>query len=930
MDDSLSRIFPSNRIGHDGFYWWIGQIEGDANSEENNKGGYRYKVAIIGEHTKEKADLDTDELPWANVMMPVTTPFTPGAIGGSCPQLVKGCWVIGFYMDGDKQKPIIMGSIGQTPGATSTINNATPDGTDRFLTAIQTGNLAPIVEVDGVEGGIDNKQRQVVISNNTKDGDGNLRVDLGTRKFADLEREEWCQQVGELCEKDDLKSNFNYILGSFLRDVQRSNGNVGTYYVSKITGSVNDTVNVGRRYVNKAIAVLQKFIAKIKGYLVSLIQKAVNKLVKALLSPDPIGNGLTKFQKWADRILDNLGCTMADLLERLTEWLTNVLMSYISQLYRAAICQVDELVNGIISKIQQLLNQLLNDILGPLQDILGAIAEPFNMIGKAINYILNLLGISCTGPDKECATYKKLCTDGDKQKDEDDFLDRLLDKLDNLFPDTPSDYTQYVCDEAYTGNPLTVTTIGFTGGIPLPGTGTSENKIIYNIEDIEVKEGDLATFTVTRSGNVDQASSVNFKTLKNQGSATAGTDYLDTEGLLGFATGETSKTIEVQTLVDFESDSNEIFFIKLTNNTPADSIPIKFIKNIARCTIIETDLKEPHDPYKPEPTDPFKPIDITLPEDFSDPEDDTSSTGTSTLPSFAVTANRSTCPEDEFIIYTVSTENVENGSIFYYTLSGIGITASDIVGNSLTGAFVINDNTAKITVGIEEDGVVEDEETLTFSINTTDASVDVLIIAKDGSDIGDIGIGEGTETVYEDFKVPIVNTGDIITDDSGGIIDIPVANPGDAWAEAPYVFIGGQGSGATAIPLLDENGFLTEIRMQSSGFGYKKNLAKDNGVRCIIDSFTILKTGSNYSSVPDVYVNGKLGVAEAIINDDGFVIGARILDRETTFEELPSVDIIGGGGYGARVLASLACLDTDALANIGSTKIGTGRYVDCP
>ena len=101
----------------------------------------------------------------------------------------------------------------------------------------------------------------------------------------------------------------------------------------------------------------------------------------------------------------------------------------------------------------------------------------------------------------------------------------------------------------------------------------------------------------------------------------------------------------------------------------------------------------------------------------------------------------------------------------------------------MTGAFVINDNTAKITVGIEEDGVVEDEETLTFSINTTDASVDVLIIAKDGSDIGDIGIGEGTETVYEDFKVPVVNTGDIITDDSGGIIDIPVANPGDAWAE---------------------------------------------------------------------------------------------------------------------------------------------------
>ena len=89
-----------------------------------------------------------------------------------------------------------------------------------------------------------------------------------------------------------------------------------------------------------------------------------------------------------------------------------------------------------------------------------------------------------------------------------------------------------------------------------------------------------------------------------------------------------------------------------------------------------------------------------------------------------------------------------------------------------------------------------------------------------------------------------------------------------------------------AFGLLDENGFLTEIRIQSAGFGYKKNLAKDRDVRCIIDSFTILKTGSGYTSPPDLYVNGQLGVAEAIIDvDNGFVIGARVLNRQITFEE---------------------------------------------
>ena len=620
---------------------------------------------------------------------------------------------------------------------------------------------------------------------------------------------------------------------------------------------------------------------------------------------------------------------MADLGDRLMAWLTNLLMSYINQIYRAAICQVDELVNGILSKIIQLMNELLNSILGPLQDILGAIAAPLNMIGNAINYILNLLGISCDGPETDCAD-DKICTTGEKgDEDDEDFLDKLLSSLDNLFGDTPSDFTQYVCDEAYTGAPLAVTTVGFTGGVPLPGTGTSAAKIVYTIDDIEVTEGEAAVFTVTRSGSIDIASSVQFKILTGQGTATVEKDFLNVDGILGFSPNETTKTIEVQTLVDFTSDNNETFFIRIKNNSPEGSIPIKFKKDIGKCTILEKDIKEPYDPYNPNPIDPFDPIpDIP---DVADDEEDTGDGDTvDVIPTFSVVANRSSVPEGEFVIYTVTTTNVEGGSILYYTLSGVGITNDDIVGNRLTGEFIIDSNTAKITVGIADDSTVEDVETLTFSINGTNASVDVLITVPDAT-VEDGGEGDTTETFFEDFKLPKVNTGDIITDENGGIIEIPVDNPGGAWAEAPYVFIGGNGTGATGVGLLDGDGFLTEIRIHSSGFGYKKNLAKDRNVRCIIDSFTILKTGSGYTSPPDLYINGQLGIAEAILDvDNGFVIGARILNRQITFEEFPSINIVGGGGYGARMIPSLACLDTDALTTIGATKIGTGRYVDCP
>ena len=929
-----SLIAPTMKIGHDGFHWWVGQIEASSALEKNNKGGYRYKVAIVGEHPKSREVVSTADLPWANVMMPVNQPFSPGNITGAAAQLTPGCWVVGFYLDPDRQKPIIMGSIGQTPGATVEKNTIRQDDPDsRFATGDRTAPFEIDPKTDGDPSKSDKSKQNGGPSDGTllekKDGTKEERVDA-THMKENIKDENWCQDVGQKCEDQDLKGQMKGIMGNFLADIQASDGNIGNYYVSKYTGGLYSAPGTARGYVNKAIYVTREFLSRLKGYVISLLQKGVNKLVKAILRPDEKGNALTPVTEWFNGLLKNLGCKMEDLGEQLAEWLTNLLMNYVNQIYRAAACQLDELVNGIISKIYQLMNQLLQDILGPLQDILGAIAAPLNMIGNAINYILKLLGISCTGVDTTCDGDKKVCTDGAKEGDDDgDFLDGLLESIDNLFGDTPADYTQYVCDEAYTGKPLEITTVGFAGGVPKIGKDTSAPKIIYDINDIEVKEGDLAVFTVTRSGTVEVASSVKIKTLGNQGSATAGKDYLEVDDILGFTPGETEKIIEVQTLIDNETDDNESFFVKMTNNSPdrGGKYDIKFKKNIGKCTISERDLKESYDPFSPTDIDPFEPIEI--------PDPDGTPTGETApddgTPTYQVVANRTTCPEDEFIIYTITTTNIPNGNILYYTLSGEGITNSDIVGQKLTGEFVIQDNEALITVGIREDSTIEDEETLTFTINGTGAFVDVLITAPDDQSIGDsdIGVGDDTSTVFQKFRQPIVNSNNVITDGSGGIIEIPVDNIGDAYAEPPVVFVSGEGVGATASALLDEDGFVTEIRIQSSGFGYKKNLAVDKNVRCIIDAFTILSPGIGYQSAPKMYINGELGVAEAVV-ENGFVIGARVLNRTLNFEKFPTIELVGGGGYGARLLPSLVCLDTAALTTVGATKIGTGRYVDCP
>ena len=110
----------ANFIGKDGFNWWIGQVENNGHgsynveTEEFEAGDYDFtnkvKVRIVGYHNRSRVDLPTEELPWAQVIMPVIYPQRSGI--GSIHQLEINSWVIGFFMDGSSaQIPIVMGSL---------------------------------------------------------------------------------------------------------------------------------------------------------------------------------------------------------------------------------------------------------------------------------------------------------------------------------------------------------------------------------------------------------------------------------------------------------------------------------------------------------------------------------------------------------------------------------------------------------------------------------------------------------------------------------------------------------------------------------------------------------------------------------------------------------------------------------------------------
>lgn len=91
-------------VGLNGFVWWVGVVE---DRKDPIKLG-RCRVRIVGWHTENKMKLPTENLPWAQILLPTnnTNTYVPK----------EGDTVIGFFVDADAaQQPVIMGVVPGIP-----------------------------------------------------------------------------------------------------------------------------------------------------------------------------------------------------------------------------------------------------------------------------------------------------------------------------------------------------------------------------------------------------------------------------------------------------------------------------------------------------------------------------------------------------------------------------------------------------------------------------------------------------------------------------------------------------------------------------------------------------------------------------------------------------------------------------------------------
>ena len=285
-----SSLFNPGFLGSS-FNWWIGQISDDSywrdnivstksdNPEGGDGWGYRYKVRIIGLHDRDEESIPSDQLPWAQVMYPVT------AGGGQAssfqtPNIRQGMFVFGFFLDGvDMQVPIIMGVLG---------NNA--------KTRLQKGKE----NFNGISGYLNN---DIPHDNPVEVPDPDKRVtepqgdQNNTLEFPNPHVTTASQIVGQekICEKIPLKTPENQVQSSIKNmqtEIEKVTEKISKYMnsITSYTDAVTYRSQNPQILIKDASKVMAKYTKPIMDQMMAHSQKKLNdeltKVVSALPSSE--------------------------------------------------------------------------------------------------------------------------------------------------------------------------------------------------------------------------------------------------------------------------------------------------------------------------------------------------------------------------------------------------------------------------------------------------------------------------------------------------------------------------------------------------------------------------------------------------------------------------------------------------------------------
>ena len=388
------------------FNWWIGQIADDSTWRDNivpgkfeNKDsipgwGRRYKVRIIGLHDQDEKPLTSEELPWAQVMYPVTAGGGQ-ANASQTPNLRQGNFVFGFFLDDkDQQVPVIMGVLG---------NNAQTE-LERKTGFSGGKNFTP------QSGYADTKEPKSEAAKEKVPDEGLVTVQgrnptkenpdaVHQLSAGDVKREDKLQEKIPLLKPDETVQSAMKAIQTVLDNLtQKINKylNAITSYIDAVSGAPTNPEDL----IAYAACLIAKYMKILFDKIMEYVLKILNKSLIQAVSATPA----TMRHMFGD-IKESLTELILCLYNKITNNLCGVIQGLLEKVFNldqdisscrttpfVPVCYAEDIVGQIISlnkeeidsannALLRNINAFLSDIQDQLAGVSGALADITSLVG---------------------------------------------------------------------------------------------------------------------------------------------------------------------------------------------------------------------------------------------------------------------------------------------------------------------------------------------------------------------------------------------------------------------------------------------------------------------------------------------------------------------------------------------------------------------
>ena len=360
--------------------------------------GYRYRVRYLGLHSGSTDDLPDDQLPMANVVLPVTS---GSGIGGYCetPSLAAGTLVVGYFEDGlSGQEPYIDGVLGNSQNEVpKKQGNGPTSGFD-----IYTDLYNPKAKVPDNLRLLDNKPLNTfdtyhinTLAWKTQQQDKNVIKPLAsTRK----------------CKKNNSEmKGIQRTIKNLLGDVERIKKDV-----TKAQGFIADAQSLSNQIQpllasasSEAASFMKTIMGGVRGYILSTIENGIRNAVPFLFPTQ-----VAKFNQAKSKALDTISCVFGKITKALKSQFESLLGNILDKFINAPLCAVENLIGGLIDNILNTVLSAVNAALTPIIALISAITgQALNLVANlftALDFISGILSFFSCDEEPSCAEYDEI------------------------------------------------------------------------------------------------------------------------------------------------------------------------------------------------------------------------------------------------------------------------------------------------------------------------------------------------------------------------------------------------------------------------------------------------------------------------------------------------------------------------------------------